>query len=505
MRASSEFVTLCQAQISLIASLGASFGVVYLAEDWVQGGDRKLIPIVTYPESGPLQPESLRLPPSQLQPPLQVETNSRQLGSILQESIAEETDLISIIPEHEPDREEEEPTVLQLEGVQLAEDVLDPEEIEYEATIDESASTWQAPMQRIVLPLIHETVVIGFLVTGRADRSWNAQEEHQIQTVAHALSMAYGIDHRANWFQSQLERLRHLQTQERRILDSLLHQLKSPLTALKTFGKLLLKRLQPEDRNYSAVEGIVRESDRIQELIQQIDQALERAEIPSLPMAELSDLLDQPIPLLPASDRVEPIVLETVLNPLIASAQVVAADRQLTLATVIPESLPQVRANIKSLREVLSNIVDNALKYTPAGGQIQIQVSVKPFPQKLQNRIVDPDPGKYSASWLGIATSDSGWGIPMEDLEHLFQRGYRGIQADGDIPGTGLGLAIAYDLVHQMGGEIQVVSPVDRDWVSSEFLTILEAATNVRPGTTFIVWLQIEGETPFLGKKRDVI
>jgi len=123
--------------------------------------------------------------------------------------------------------------------------------------------------------------------------------------------------------------------------------------------------------------------------------------------------------------------------------------------------LPLVRVNIKALQEVLSNIIDNALKYTPQGGKIYIQA------------------GQEKLNFQGIAISDNGPGIPQEDLVHLGERHYRGVQAQTEIPGTGLGLAIAKQLIEQMQGEIEIFSPAINSKLTSPNT----------PGTTFIIWL----------------
>jgi signal transduction histidine kinase len=103
-----------------------------------------------------------------------------------------------------------------------------------------------------------------------------------------------------------------------------------------------------------------------------------------------------------------------------------------------------VLANPTALREVLNNPIDNALKYTPAGGKVEISVILVPHHQPPQ---------------LQISIRDNGLGIPATDLPRLFERNFRGVQARGTIPGTGLGLAIARELIHQMHGEIHVFSP----------------------------------------------
>ncbi|HBE52994.1 MAG TPA: sensor histidine kinase, partial [Cyanobacteria bacterium UBA11369] len=272
-----------------------------------------------------------------------------------------------------------------------------------------------------------------------------------------------------------------LQEQQNDLFHNLLHQLRNPLTALRTFGKLLLKRLGISDPNGDIAANILRESDRIQELLQQFDRVLELAEtrkVPlTLPSAHLSvdtetdnnqQSSTKPLLLLPGSGLIastlKPLSVTQVLEPLLASARAIAAERHLDLQAQIPSNLPPVLANDSALREILSNLIDNALKYTPAGGKVYIQVGQeRKTPQ-----------GRF----LGIAVSDTGPGIPAQDLPHLFERRYRGVQAETEIPGTGLGLAIAKELVEQMQGEIQVISPAQHPDAGGS-------------GVTFVVWLMV--------------
>ncbi|MFO5527217.1 MAG: sensor histidine kinase, partial [Cuspidothrix sp.] len=87
--------------------------------------------------------------------------------------------------------------------------------------------------------------------------------------------------------------------------------------------------------------------------------------------------------------------------------------------------------------------------------------------------------GQKKGNFQGIAISDTGPGIPLEDLAHLGERHYRGVQAKTEIPGTGLGLAIAKQLIAEMQGDIEVFSPA------------IKSVSTIphRPGTTFIIWL----------------
>ena len=457
LTASSEFVQLCRTQLSLTASLGASLSVVYLAEAWVDEEQKKLIPIAAYPETSldDLKSPGLMRLPQTLTPTLPgVFTEPETTAPIL---------LPSLEINHCVETEENEDQPLEAEA------------------------GWQEQSQT-VLPLIQEEVVLGFLVTRRQDRPWNPEEYNQLQEIAHTLALACILDQRSQWFQQQFRQQQHLQLQQADALDNIFHQIKSPLTAVRTFGKLLLKRLLPEDKNYPIANSIVRESDRIQELLQQADQTLDQTEPPlNLPLTVDSVLVSTPPPeevtfptsvltLLPAWEQLEPINLSEVLEPLILSTQAIAEERQLQCQVDLPSKLPAISGNRKALREVLSNVLDNALKYTPPGGKLNIRVRLQKPNQKRPSQ----------PTQVGIGISDNGPGIPVEDLTHVFERHYRGVQERSEIPGTGLGLAIAKALIEQMHGEIQVFSPVDPAWVSKDMISV----SDLCKGTTFIIWLQ---------------
>ena len=139
--------------------------------------------------------------------------------------------------------------------------------------------------------------------------------------------------------------------------------------------------------------------------------------------------------------------------------------KPITIHQYIPEDLPLVTANSKALREVLNNLIDNAIKYTPSAGKVHIAVTIEELSSGL--------------NYLGISIQDTGYGIPLADRKHIFERHYRGIQADGDIDGTGLGLAIVEELLEQMQGQIKLISPNNL------------AQDSKFPGTTFMVLLPL--------------
>ncbi|MBW4475287.1 MAG: GAF domain-containing protein [Tolypothrix brevis GSE-NOS-MK-07-07A] len=436
MSASSEFVTLCQEQIALLTQgLGATLSVVYLTQELAEAttGEAKLIPVVVYPDTAVVRFIEDTAPVS------------TRKSFTVRNALA--------LPKQK---------LLRPSASQTPNEAQPPLQEEYVLNDNQ-----------IVLPLIHEGVMMGLLVTAREDRGWDEKERSEIQRIAQTLAIAIILDQRRAWLEHSLHQQQIIQEKQQDLLDNLLHQFRNPLTALRTFGKLLLKRLRSGDANREVAASIVRESDRLEELLQQFDKVIDLTagdlapfKLPDKQVFVEATVQNEPKPplLLPGSeDKEADLALVDILNPLLVSAKAIAQERKLQLISDIPPNLPLVRANSKTLREVLSNVIDNALKYTPTGGKILIQA------------------GQEKPHFCGIAISDNGPGIPQQDLEHLGERHYRGVQAETEIPGSGLGLAIAKQLIQQMQGEIQVFSPAINSIIKSPSA----------PGTTFIIWLPI--------------
>ncbi|WP_413275376.1 ATP-binding protein [Floridanema evergladense] len=444
MPASSEFVTLCQAQVDLLRqSLGAALCAVYVTQEVVEQKETKLIPIVAYPEAGVIWEErrSLSLLPKELQGM----NPKRRL----------------------PAAEDENELILDRWAG------------------DEGKDSFLLQQRQIVFPLIHQEVVMGLLVTSRGDRAWNESERSQIEEIAQTIAIACILDRRSQWLEHRFSEQQRLQAQQNDLLHNLLHQLRNPLTALRTFGKLLVKRLGLNDKNGEFAANILRESDRIQDLLQQFDRVIDLTDdvnespedgflgdlvtispVEAKVETEKAKNVKQPLLLLPESGLMEipslsACSLVKVLDSVLAAAEAIALERNLTFKAEIPDRLPIIKCDSKALTEVLSNILDNALKYTPSGGKIFVEIKRK-----------NTADGKF----LGVAVSDNGSGVPTQDLEHLFERGFRGVKENTEIPGTGLGLAIAQELIQQMQGKIEVFSPAKHPKIK-------------QLGTTFIVWL----------------
>jgi signal transduction histidine kinase len=285
--------------------------------------------------------------------------------------------------------------------------------------------------RRFVLPLMYEEVILGFLMTGRDDRDWQEYEQSQIQQIANTLAIACALDRRNQWLVANQQRNYEEQSN---FFASLLHQLRNPLTAIRTFAQLLSRRIVESDPNQKFVTGILRETQHIQDLLSEADRPAPLL----LPQAKHEKAL------LPAATLdLAPVDLNEILEAIANFASAIAQDRNIQFLSNIPSHLPKVLGNESGLREAIGNLVENALKYTPERGYVLLGVEVKP-------------------DTIYIYVQDTGVGIPDIDLPRLFERNFRGRQADGDILGTGLGLAIANELVQKMEGSIHVISQVGK-------------------------------------------
>jgi signal transduction histidine kinase len=126
-----------------------------------------------------------------------------------------------------------------------------------------------------------------------------------------------------------------------------------------------------------------------------------------------------------------------------AGWQAVARDRNLRLEVSLPEGL-SVRGEVQGVRQILANLLDNALKYTSAGGQVRVSA-------------------RQEGDGVLLEVADTGIGIPAADLERIFERFYR-VDKDRsrDLGGTGLGLSIVKHLAQTYGGSVAVESRLNR-------------------------------------------
>ena len=218
--------------------------------------------------------------------------------------------------------------------------------------------------------------------------------------------------------------LRNLERVRRDFVANVSHEFRTPLTAIQGFSETLLAGAidDPENRV------------KFLEIIQEHSRRLARLTEDLLMLSKMdADRLDLEIRRLSVSQFVQGCV---------ESAQRTAAEKDLRISVNLQDRLPDIAADRRRLAEVLQNLLDNALQYTPSGGQIMVSASA-------------------DGNEVTITVSDTGIGIPQVDQPRIFERFYRVDAARSrEVGGTGLGLSIAKHLVEVHGGRIWVASEI---------------------------------------------
>ncbi|BAQ65439.1 sensor histidine kinase KdpD [Geminocystis sp. NIES-3709] len=334
----------------------------------------------------------------------------------------------------------------------LPENFTDRKENDYNQVLEDSLLSQEitryipdtSSPHQLILPLIYEDMVLGLFAIKRNTHPWQESEILQIKNIAQTITLARFIEQKEQIKEVKLNQIQQLRSIENDHIDDFLHQLRNPLTAIRTFAKLLLKRLLPDENNYQITQNIIRESDRLKDLIADFNQQWEvrnNDEIIILNENQTSFFLPEKI------EKLESLEITNIINPLINSIKFIAEEKNIKVFNQINEPLPLILSNEKALVEILNNLLENAVKYTPNNGKIMIEIS-----QEKQELI--------------IKISDTGYGIPLEDQPHIFERHYRGIQSQGDILGTGLGLSIVKELCNKIGIKISLISPYN--WVKNQ-------------------------------------
>ena len=211
--------------------------------------------------------------------------------------------------------------------------------------------------------------------------------------------------------------LRRLERARREMVANISHELRTPITSIRLISDTLTRgALSDPKRAARLLAKIAAETDILQQMAQ---------ELLDLSMIESGMALM----------RMVPVELSEIITDAVEHLSEQASRKGLTLEGQLPPHL-QVLADAEQVGRVLTNLLHNAIKFTPPGGLIEIAV----------------EPGE---EWITVSVTDSGPGIPERERERIFERFYRGDHARVG-PGTGLGLAIAKHIVEAHGGRIWV-------------------------------------------------
>ena len=219
------------------------------------------------------------------------------------------------------------------------------------------------------------------------------------------------------------------------------HDLRSPLTSVIGYAELVSRAGSLNEDQHEFLR-------RIQDSIQHITSLI-------------NDLLDLGSIEAGMDTRREFVQLDGILRYTIEMLQGQIKSKNINVHMDVAPALPALRANPIRLRQVLDNVVGNAIKYSYVNGEISVSIQFE------ENQII-------------LQVTDHGPGIPASDQPHIFDKFYRGTNIDSDVEGSGLGLAIVKNIVENHQGRIWVESTVGK---GSSFFIVLPVVTEAIPIT----------------------
>ena len=275
-------------------------------------------------------------------------------------------------------------------------------------------------------PVRQLTAAAGHLAQGDFDYPLAIHSADEIGQLGQAFNrMAEQLAHSLEALEMEKEQVEALFRARRDLVANISHDLRTPVASLSAH-----------------LETLSTHPERLDEYLPILDDETARVSHLIADLFELSRLDARELEL-----DLAPVALDSVIGKVVASHKGLAWEqRRIVLETRLPARLPLVRADVQRVEQILVNLVANGLRFTPEGGIVTVEAEVL-------------------AEEVEVRVSDTGVGIPPEDLPHIFERFYRGdrsrarpVSEDRLSGGSGMGLAIVKGLVEAMGGSVSGTS-----------------------------------------------
>jgi signal transduction histidine kinase len=212
--------------------------------------------------------------------------------------------------------------------------------------------------------------------------------------------------------------------QQSDLVAEIVHEMRTPLTSIISYAELIKEAGLNAEQRISFASIIEQEAERLNKMTEQFLE-LARLESGRAPLVQ------------------EPIDLGTVIRMAINVLRPKANTEQINLVVDIPSPLPTIKGDAQRLHQVMINLLDNAIKYCQPDDSVTVTAETQ-------------------GDEIAVVVSDTGPGIPAEEVSDIFERFYRARSHEGDVSGSGLGLAIVRQIIKAHGGKIDVSSEVGK-------------------------------------------
>ncbi len=273
-------------------------------------------------------------------------------------------------------------------------------------------------------PLQDGSILLGVLRAERhpSDSQWPDSLDIRLQGSASALANCLSLE-------LDREKLLNELSEQKEQIGVLIHQLRNPIAALRTYAQLLLRKLGPESSQRNLVEGLLSEQKQVDKYLVALDK---------LSQPKLDPKSSSPVRLLlpPLIQTEKPLDLLELLNPLMerAKARAKLQGRSWNGPNYLPDWIKGLRPAAEGvIAEIVANLLENAFRYSSLSASIGIAINEK-----------------------GICVWDSGTPIPISEREKIFSSGFRSPKSK-EFQGSGLGLSLGKQLANQFGGELKLI------------------------------------------------
>ena len=291
-------------------------------------------------------------------------------------------------------------------------------------SIEDDPSLKVSSPNRRWYPLQENDILLGVLrvETELKGENWPVSLDSRLKALSISLAKCVSIELER---QNKNEEINYLKNQ----VNVIIHQLRNPLAALRTYAKLLIRRLGSDADSIEIVERMMIEQKQINQYMNSFDQLNSSIQLP-LEIGEERLLLP------PNLDNKKLINVQSLLRPILERGQANAKleNRDWTEPSVWPDwTLSPLEAKYVVIAEIVANLLENAFKYAQKDAEIGIALTSK-----------------------GLCIFDDGKKIIKNENEKIFQKGFRG-SASKKKDGTGVGLFLARKLAQQIGGDLKLL------------------------------------------------